>query len=73
MPVVGRGNGDGVDVFGLEGLAEVAHGGGSVAESLLGIGGKFGADVVIRVADVSNARDLLIGLQARKDGRARAR
>ena len=66
MPVVGRSDGDGVDVLRFKGLAEVALRLGGIAESFFSVGGKAGTDFVVRVADVGDTGDLLIGLERRK-------
>ncbi len=63
VPVVGRGDGDGVDFFRFEGVAEIAFGLGRVAEHLLRLGGEFGEDAGIDVADIGDAGGLAVGVQ----------
>ncbi len=66
MPVVGRGHGDSVDLFGFEDAAEIAFALGRIAKHLLRFGGKFGQDVGVHVTDVGNAGGLAVGLERRK-------
>jgi hypothetical protein len=66
VPVVGRGDGDGVDVLRLKGFAEVALRLGGIAKRFFSIGGKASADFVVRVADVGDVRDLFVGLERGK-------
>jgi hypothetical protein len=62
VPVIGRGDGDGVDVFGGEEFAEVFIGSGSVAERFFGLGDKSLQDVAFYVADVGDLCVLLVRL-----------
>src|SRR6185437_10021294 len=63
VPVVGRGDGDGVYIFGGEGLAEVFVGGGRIAELLLDGAGELVESVAVDVADVGDLRMLLVCLE----------
>ncbi len=63
VPVIGRGDGDGVDVFLFENLAEVFAGCGRVAHRLLHGGGEFCEGVAVDVADVRDAGGVLICLE----------
>ena len=66
VPVVGRGDGDGVDLSGLESVAKIAFGSGRVAERLPSFRGEFGQDRGIDVADIRDASRLAVGPQRRE-------
>lgn len=63
VPVVGRGDGDGVDIFLVEDATEVFVCRGRAAHGLLRVGGEFREGVAVDVADVSDMRSILIGLE----------
>jgi hypothetical protein len=62
--VVGKGDGDGVDVLGVEYFAIVGVGLWGVAELFLGCGGELGEDGGVDVADVGDAGVFALDLRA---------
>ena len=63
VPVVGGGDGDGVDLFEREDLAEVADLDGGVAELLFGVGCEALEDGGFDIADVADAGVVLVGFE----------
>ncbi len=61
MPVIGRGDGDSVNIFALEQLAEVAFGVRGVTEFLLRLGAEFFHEVALDVADVADVGGFAVG------------
>ena len=68
VPVVGGGDGDGVDVLGFEHAAEVLLGLGRVAEGLLGSAGKSGEDLGVDIAAIGHAGGFAVVLKRGKMG-----
>ena len=68
VPVIGGGDGDGVDVFGLEHLAEVLLGLGGVAESLFCSAGEAGEDFGVDIAAVGHAGGFAVVFKRGKMG-----
>ena len=66
MPVIGRGNGDGVNVFALENLAKILLRRRIVAHHFAGGRRKFGQDVALNVAYMGDVHRILIGLERRQ-------
>ncbi len=66
MPVIGRGDRNGVNFFQFEHLAEVLICFGAAAHHFFRGGGKFGHDVGFHIADIGDIRCRLIGFQRRQ-------
>jgi hypothetical protein len=64
VPVVGRGDGDGVDLLQLENLAKVLVRCRSVSQCLLGAVGKLVQDGAIHIANMGYPSRILIPLQS---------
>src|SRR6202162_5893144 len=63
VPVIGRGDGDGVDIFLLENFAEVFFGYGGFTHFVLNAGREFVEDVAIDIANVRDAGSAFVGLE----------
>jgi hypothetical protein len=63
VPVIGRGDGDGVDIFLFKNFAEVFFGCGRLAHFLLHAVGEFVEDVAIDVAHVRDAGGAFVGFE----------
>ena len=68
VPVVGRGDGDGVDIVGGEDLAEVLLGLWSVAQVFLGAVGVLLEDVALDITDVGDLCVFSVGLEGGEMG-----
>ena len=64
VPVVGRCNGDGIDLLQLEDLAKILVRCGCVAQCVFGLLGKLFQDGAIDIANMCNAGRLLVPLES---------
>ena len=66
MPVIGRGDRDGVNILALENLAKILLRSRVIAHCLAGLGSELGQDVAFDIADTGDVGRILVGLERRE-------